>query len=267
MSASSLPFSTVLLGNLAIAAAIFGAGWLLSKVAFKQVAGMALKRTQDTMLARFLGSLAQWSVVAAAVIASLGRVGVETTSLVAILGSAGVAVGLALQGNLSNFASGVMVLVFRPITVGDTVTVAGHTGRVEDLGIFATTLVTPENNTIILGNSAVTKGPIVNFTRRGTRRGAVAVGVAYGSDLATVRAVLLAAAQASPHVLDDPGVSIVFTDLGASSLEFSVRCWSDSSSHGAMLDDVRSRIYDALAEAGIEIPYQTLVVHSPDGAA
>lgn len=264
MAAANLPFSTVLLGNLGIAAAIFVVGWLLSKVAFKQVAGMALKRTQDTMLARFLGSLAQWSVVAAAVIASLGRVGVETTSLVAILGSAGVAVGLALQGNLSNFASGVMVLVFRPITVGDVVTVAGHTGRVEDLGIFATTLVTPENNTIILGNSAVTKGPIVNFTRRGTRRGSIAVGVSYGVDLQAVRAVLVAAAEASPHVLAEPGVSVVFTELGSSSLQFSLRCWSDSATHGAMLDDVRSRVYDGLNEAGIEIPYPQIVVRQPD---
>lgn len=264
MSTEALSPYLVFAWDIATALAIFAIGWWLSKLAYKQVSAMAQKRAKDTMLSRFLASLAQWAVVAAAAITALGRVGVETTSLVALLASAGVAIGLALQGNLSNFASGVMLLVFRPLNVGDVVTAGGHTGTVEDVGIFASTLVTPENHTIILGNSVVMGGPIINYTKRGTRRGTVEVGVAYGADLQQVRAVLLAAAEGSEHTRDDPGVGIAFVNLGASSLDFAVHVWSLDESTNAyltMLDDVRSRIYDGLNDAGIDIPFSQIVVH------
>ncbi len=259
---SELLKSAMSLGWSAITAiVIFAVGWVISKRAYAYVLGLSQKRSKDPMLGRFLASLAQWGVIAAAGISALGRVGVETTSLVALLASAGLAVGLALKDNLANFASGVMILIFRPLSIGDTVVAAGCTGTVTDIGLFASTLVTPENHTIILPNSAVTGGPLTNFTRLGTRRGTVEVGVAYGSDLQAVRAVLLEAATGADQVLADPAPAVVFGNLGASSLDFKVQVWADADHYMPMLDQVRSRVYDGLNAAGIDIPFAQIVVH------
>ena len=247
--------------SIALAVAIFSVGWVVSKWVNRQVCLIAQKRSRDAMLGRFLASLAQWAVVSAAAIAALGKVGIETASLVALLASAGVAVGLALQGNLSNFASGVMILIFRPLEIGDLIQVGSFIGKVEDIGIFASTLVTPENNTVIVPNSQITGGVLTNFTRRGTRRASVDVGVAYGTDLQQVRAVLLTAAHESPLTLDEPAPAAIFVSLGASSLDFSLRVWATTDTFAAMQDDVRGRVYDHLNAAGIEIPFAQIVVH------
>ncbi len=250
--------------QIVLALAIFSVGWIVSKWVHRQVFLLGQKRSKDAMLGKFLANIAQWAVVAAATIAALGKVGVETTSLVALLASAGLAVGLALQGNLANFASGVLILVFRPIEIGDVITAGNFTGTVEDIGIFATTLVTPENNTVILPNSAITSAGLINFTRRGKRRAAIDFGVAYGSDLQRVRELCLEAAAASERVLADPAPGIVFVNMGASSLDFRVLVWADNPDFAAMQDDVRTRIYEALTAADIEIPFSQIVVHQAD---
>ena len=253
--------------SIVLAVVIFAIGWVASKWVNRRVFLIAQKRSRDAMLGKFLASIAQWAVVAAAAIAALGRVGIETASLVALLASAGVAIGLALQGNLSNFASGVMILIFRPLEIGDVVQVGGFIGKVDDIGIFASTLVTAENNTVIVPNSQITGGVLTNFTRRGSRRASVDVGVAYGTDLAQARDVLMKAAQACPFALEDPAPAIVFMNLGASSLDFSVRVWAKNDDFMAMQDDVRSRVYDDLNAAGIDIPFAQIVVHPAPGEA
>jgi len=245
------------------AIAVLVIGWMASKWAHRMSIGGLRSRGVDESLVRFLANMAQYTVLAAAVVSALGAVGIETASVIALLASAGLAVGLALQGNLANFASGVMILFFRPFTLADMVTVAGQTGVVEDIGLFATTLITADNKTIIVPNAQATGGVITNITRRGSLRGEVDVGVAYGSNLQHVEQVLLTAAGSAQTVLQDPAPAIAFTGMGASSLDFKVLVWSDSGDYLAMLHDVRHRVYRALEDAGIDIPYNQIVVRYP----
>lgn len=241
-------------------------GWVVAK----WIAALALrafrKRNMDEAVSRFLGSLVQYAVLAAAVIAALGTVGIETTSLVAILGSAALAVGLALQGSLSNFAAGVMVLLFRPFAIGDVVTVAGHTGTVDDIGLFATTLITPDNHRVVVPNAAVTGGSIVNLTVLGTRRGEVDVGVAYGCDPTKVMAILTTAAASVEGCLQDPAPAALVFGFGASSVDFKLRVWAKCADWGGVVAQTRIAVYEALNAAGIEIPFEQVVVHKADAA-
>ncbi len=254
-----------LIAGVVIAIAILVMGWIVAKITEKAIRKALGKAKTDEALGRFIGSLTRYAVLAATVIAALGAVGVQTTSVVAIFASAGLAIGLALQGSLANFASGVMILLFRPFALADFVTVGGNTGVVDDIGIFATTLVTPDNETIIVSNKAVTGGTIMNFTRRGTRRGSVDVGVNYGAKIEEVIPILEAAGKKSALTLDDPAPAVAFVNLGASSLDFKVLVWSKAADYLGMLHEVRTNVYDGLNAAGIEIPYQQIVVHQAEG--
>ena len=235
--------------------------WVMSRWAERFVVRTLGKKVDDKAVMHFVGGLVRYAVLAAGVIGALQAVGVETTSLVAILGTAGLAVGLALQGNLSHFASGVMILFFRPFSIDDVVTVAGHTGKVVEIGIFATVLHTPTNEKVIIPNGAIAGGSIVNITVLPRRRGTVSVGVAYGTDIKRAKEVLLAAANSVEFVLEDPAPAIANVGLGASSVDFGVHVWSENENYLAMLDGVRTACYDHLNEAGIEIPFNQIVVH------
>lgn len=250
-----------LIQNLSLAVIIFVVGWIASKWANSLTVKGLRKAKVDEALARFLSSMAQYLVLAATVITALGKVGVQTTSLVAILASAGLAVGLALQGSLANFSSGVMILFFRPFTLGDKVNAGGHTGVVEDIGMFASTMLTPDNEKIIIPNSAITGGSITNYTAQGTLRGHVAVGVAYGSDVGEILSLLEKAAAKPDTVLADPAPAVAFVDMGASSINFNVMTWSKAADYLDMLHDVRRAVYEDLNEANIDIPYDQIVVH------
>jgi len=247
--------------SVAIAIVIFAAGWLLSKWVHRLMLKAMRLRKLDEALVRFLAGILQYTVLAAALIAALGSVGVQTTSLVAIFASAGLAVGLALQGSLANFASGVMILLFRPFIIDDRVEISGHDGFVKDVGLFATTLVTLDNHVIIIPNSEITGSSIVNYTRKGVIRGCVDVGVAYGSDVAQAIAVLEKAAASVALTLDDPAPAIHFDGLGASSLDFKVFAWCQAIDLIPMTHQLRTAVYNALAEADIEIPFTQVVVH------
>jgi small conductance mechanosensitive channel len=257
----NLPLVVELAQGILLCVVILVLGWVAAKWAERLMQRSLERRMDNKAVARFLSGMARYAVLAAAVIGALNSVGIETTSLVALLGSAGLAVGLALQGNLSHFASGVMLLFFRPFQIDDVVTVAGHTGQVMDIGLFATTLHTPTGERIIIPNGAVAGSSIVNITVRGMRRGTVSVGVAYGADVEATRAVLLAAAKRCSLVLEDPAPAVGFANLSASSIDFNVHCWSRSADYLAMLDQVRVAVYDDLNAAGIEIPFNQIVVH------
>lgn len=244
-----------------IALAIFIAGWLVSKWTSALALRAFRKGKMDEALARFFAAMIQYAVIAFAVIAALDKAGVETTSLAAVLAAAGLAVGLALQGSLSNFASGVLLLVFRPFTIGDRVSTAGHSGKVADIGLFATTLSTPANERIIIPNASVTGDSIINHTSAGRIRASIGVGVAYGADIDHVLEVLRDAASSAEHVLDDPGPVVGFADMAASSLNFVVHCWAESDKGVLMQHNARKAIYEKLGEAGIEIPFDQLVIH------
>ena len=259
------PYAPLLVGAL-VAFLILAIGWIASKWARSLVLRAIKIKNLDEALGRFLSSIVQYLVLAAAVIAALGKVGVESTSLVAILGAAGLAVGFALQGSLSNFASGIMMLVFRPIDIGQRVTVAGHTGAVEEIGLFATTLGTPDNHTIIIPNSKITDDSIVNYAKKGVCRANVSIGVAYGTDMNKAMEAITAACRKSDLVLDDPAPSVAFDDFGASSLDLLARPWAKPGDFPAMQHNVRIAIYDELNAAGIEIPFSQIVVHQAETA-
>ena len=247
--------------NLALALAIFLVGWSIAKWVNQLILKVLRKRKLDESLARFLASLAQYGVLAATVITSLDHAGVPTTSFLAVLGSAGLAVGLALQGSLGHFASGVMLLIFRPFALTDVIETAGQTGTVTDVGLFSTTLVNLDNHRITIPNGAITSGTIVNFTALGHRRAQVSVGVSYGSDLTRVREILIRAIESCPTIRQDPAPAVVLAGLGASSVDFSVFVWCDVADYGKTLDSTRQAVYQALNDAHIEIPFNQLVIH------
>ena len=243
---------------------IFVVGSSVSKWVQRLVVDVVAKRGLDQALGNFFGAMARYAVLAAAVIAALGKVGVQTTSLVAIFASAGLAVGLALQGSLANFASGVMILFFRPFDLMDVITAAGTTARVMDIGLFATTMATPDHRTYVVPNAAIMGGTIINLSKEGRIRGSVDIGVAYGSDVAQVQQVCLAAAAKSPHVMKDPAPAFAFVNMGASSIDFQVHCFTTPDVLLDMLHDVRLNCYNDLGAAGIEIPYQTITLLKGD---
>lgn len=219
------------------------------------------KAKVDESLTGFLSSIVKYTVLAAAIIATLDQIGIKTTGLVAIFASAGLAVGLALQGSLSNFAAGTMILGFRPFKVGDIISAGGESGRVENIGIFTTTLLTLDNENIIVPNSAITGGSIHNYTSKDFRRVSTDIGVAYGEDLHKCEEVLLKSAAKTKNRLEEMEPDVFITGFGASSIDFNVRVYTENANYWAVLNDLRKQVYDGLNEAGIEIPFNQIVVH------
>jgi small conductance mechanosensitive channel len=235
-------------------------GWLVGKWASRVVHRGCNRAKLSEALARFLGSMARYAVLAAAVIAALGAVGIQTTSLIAVFATAGLAIGLALQGSLASFASGVMILFFRPFDLGDLVKIAGETGEVKDIGIFATTLLTANNETIIIPNAAVTSGNITNYTRVGTRRATIPVSVAYGTNLVKAHEVLLQAAQGCALVARAPAPGVALTGFAPSALEFTIVVWSKAADWVDVQDQVRRAVYESLNRAHFDIPFPRTIV-------
>jgi small conductance mechanosensitive channel len=258
--------------NIAFAIAIFIIGRIMAGATYSLVVRLIRKRNLDELIGRFVANIAKYTVLGFAIIAALERLGIQTTSIVAIFGAAGLAVGLALQGNLSNFASGVMLLVFRPFELGDVVTAAGHTGQVTDIGLFTSTFETPDNQKIIIPNAAITGSSIINLTTKGVRGQGVSIGVAYGTDLHEAGRVILEAVKSADLVLENPAPSVVCTGFGASSVDFLAKyCVTTEglTANGGHQHphNVRVAIYDALNAAGIEIPFEQIVLHHAEVAA
>ncbi len=254
------PYSRLIV-SAALALVIFIVGWIVAKWASYLVLKFLRKRDLDEAVARFLSKMLFYTVIAATLITALSMVGIEVTSLLALLGVAGLAVGLALRGNLSNFASGIMLLVLRPFVIGDRVRAAGHFGKIEEIGLFATTMRSFSNQTIIIPNAKLTSDSIVNDTSRDKLRGEISIGVAYGTDLNKAIEVLKGSAERCELVLADPAPKVVFQGFGASSLDCELRVWAGVDVLYAMLHDVRLAVYDDLNAAGIEIPFNQIVVH------
>jgi small conductance mechanosensitive channel len=195
------------------------------------------------------------------VIASIGALGIQTASLVAILGAAGLAIGLALQGSLGNFAAGVLMIIFRPYKLGDLVQVAETEGFVEEVDVFTTTLRLPDRTKIIIPNGQIMDAKIINYTDAENRRLDLVVGISYGADIDQARAVLLEAVKQSPFVIDEPAPAVSVASLGDSSVNLAVRPWIKAMDYAPASHEVTERIKKALDAAGISIPFPQRDVH------
>ena len=235
--------------------------WLAIKIAAKIQDITVRKLTArgfDETLAQFLGNMIKYGIAVMAALSCLSVFGIETTSFAAIIGAAGLAIGLAFQGSLSNVAAGVLLVTLRPYKTGDVITVAGQTGKVDAIGLLATTLDTPDNKRIIVPNSAILGGTIVNVTFHDSRRVDVSVGVDYGASMEQTRDTLLAAAQRVKGRSDVRPIQIVLVALGDSSVDWQVRIWCDTANYFAVLEEATNEIKLALDTAKIGIPYPTM---------
>jgi len=235
----------------------------------RMVAGWARKLTArgltrgdvDATLVPFVAKMVYYTVLAVVVIAALNRLGVATTSVIAIFGAAGLAVGLALQGTLANFASGVMLLLFRPFDLGDFVDVGGTTGTVQEIGIFSTTLKSPDNIKITVPNSRIYGATISNFNGYDTRRVDLVLGISYDDDIPTAMDTIRSIVTADERVLSEPEVLIAVANLGDSSVDLLVRPWCNTADYWGLKLDLTRRLKEGLEAAGCSIPYPQTDVH------
>ena len=252
---------TAFLSNLAAAIAAIVITLFASRFVKSWIAKLGFRYEQlDDTLFVFLSKFAQVVVLAVGSVFVLNSFGVQTTSIVALLGAAGLAVGLALQGTLSNFAAGIMLIVFRPFKRGDYVSVSGQSGTVKEISIFTTELGTPDNLQIIVPNGQVWGAPITNFSAYGTRRLDVTFGVAYASDLKQVEEVLAQIIAADARIHQDPVPVIKVSNLNQSSVDFVVRIWCDSSDLWTLRLDLNRQVKDSFDAQKIEIPFPTTTI-------
>jgi small conductance mechanosensitive channel len=224
------------------------AGWS------RRIVRRALVRAQvEPTLAPFVSGLVYWLVLAIVVVAVLGMVGVQTASLIAVFGAAGLAVGLALQGTLSNFASGVMLLLFRPFRVGDYIEAGGAVGTVEAIGMFSTTLNTPDNVKIIIPNSSVDGRMIKNYAANPTRRNDITLKVSPDDDIAVAIETVRKALAADERVLDQPEPFIGVSEISGASVSLEVRAWCRREDYGALRSDLMRALKERLEAAGCSI--------------
>jgi len=215
----------------------------------------------DATLIPFVASLIYYAVLAVVVIAVLSLFGIQTTSLIAVLGAAGLAVGLALQGTLSNFAAGVMLLIFRPFKVGDFVEVGGVAGSVVTVNIFSTVMKTPDNIMITVPNSQVWGGTIKNYNGFDTRRIDLVMGISYGDDIQVAMDTISRIVNADERVLADPAPKIAVSNLGDSSVDLVVRPWCSGADYWNVRFDLTHQLKEGLEAAGCSIPYPQQDVH------
>jgi small conductance mechanosensitive channel len=218
----------------------------------------------DEMLFTFLGSIARYALLIFAGIFILARFGIQTASLVAVIGAAGLAIGLALQGTLANLAAGVMLVIFRPFKIGDFVELGGFSGTVKGVSLFTTELATPDNVQIILPNGQVFGAAIKNYSFHDTRRVDLVFGVSYGSNLKVAEEILRKLMDADDRILTSPEAFLKVTNLGDSSVDFTMRVWVDADDYWDVKFDLTRQAKDALDAGGIEIPFPTTTVMRAD---
>jgi small conductance mechanosensitive channel len=252
--------------NVAIAAAILVIGIWVAKRVRSIAEGIMNKRGTDGMLSSFFGSIIYILLVAFITIAALGQLGIQTTSLVAIMGAAGLAVGLALQGSLANFASGVMIIAFRPFKEGDFIEAGGATGVVEGIQMFSTQMRTGDNKLIIIPNSNITGSNIVNYSAKDTRRVDLVFGIGYDDDIKKAKDVLQELVDADERILKDPATVIAVSELADCSVNFVVRPWVNSADYWGVYWDLTEAVKIRFDKEGISIPYPQQDVHMHQAA-
>ena len=244
-----------------IALAIFYVGRMVVGIIVGVIGKILRKQEVDEMLVRFVLSIARWLLLLFVIIAALSQLGIDTTSLIALLGAAGLAIGLSLQSSLSNFASGVMIIVFRPFSKGDFVEAGGATGVIDYITIFTTTMTTPDNKEIIIPNGSVMGGNITNYSARPTRRVDMVFGISYDDDIRQAKALLEEIIAADPRVLADPAPLIVVGELADSSVNFLVRPWVNAADYWGVYWDTTETVKLKFDAAGLSIPYPQMDLH------
>lgn len=247
--------------NLLAAILIFVIGKWIAKFITKKTKKIMESRKVDPALISFATNMIYFMLLIAVVLAAVQKVGFQTTSLVAVLGAAGLAVGLALQGSLSNFASGVLIIIFRPFGIGDVITAGGVTACVKEIGVLVTIMATPDNKKIIMPNSAIMAGAITNITAFDTRRVDMTVGVGYSDDLDKVANIIEEVIAADERILKDPAVTIAVSELADSSVNFVVRPWVNKADYWGVFFDFQKNIKQRLDREGVSIPFPQQDVH------
>ncbi len=228
--------------------------WVIKKI-LKGTKKVMSKKDYDESLQQFLLNLLGWILKIILIVVVLGAVGVETTSFAAILAAAGLAIGLALQGSLGNFAGGVLIMIFKPIKIGDLIEAQGEIGVVKEIEIFTTKLTGLSNREIIIPNGSLSNGNIINYSTEGTRRVDLTFGVGYDSDIKKTKEVLMQVLTAHPKVLQAPESTVNVSELADSSINFAVRPWCKTEHYWDVYFDITENVKEALDKAGIEIPY------------
>ena len=247
--------------NIFFALAIFIVGRWVAKILIKLLRKGLGKADMDPILVNFVASIVSSLLLLFIIIASLNQLGVDTTSLIAIFGAAGLAIGLALQGSLQNFASGVMLIIFRPFKTGDFVEAGGTSGVVESISIFTTIMGTGDKRGVIVPNGAIYSGTITNYSARETRRVDMVFGIGYGDDIKKAKQILQQVLDQDERVLKDPAALVAVGELADSSVNFNVRPWVKSADYWSVKFDLTEKVKLAFDENKISIPFPQMDVH------
>ena len=253
--------------NIALALVVFVVGKWLAGTLTRVVISLLKKSRMDDILISFVTSIVKTLLMLFVTIAALNQLGVDTTSLIALLGAAGLAVGLALQNSLQNFAAGVMLIVFRPFKAGDFVELAGVSGVVENIGIFSSVLRTGDNRELIVPNGVIYGGIITNYSKRSTRRVDMVFGIDYSDDLKQAKELLRTIILADERVLPEPEPVIAVSELADFSVNFIVRPWVKNADYWPVLWDTTEKVKLEFDAQGLSIPYPQMDIHIPKGGA
>ena len=247
--------------KIGLALVIFVVGRWVAKLVANGVDKGLKKAGVDSTLTHFLHNVVYAALLVAVIIAAVDQLGVNTTSFMAILGAAGLAIGLALQSSLSNFSSGIMLILFRPFKAGDFIEAGGTLGTVEQINVFNTVMKTGDNREIIVPNAQIFGGTITNFSARATRRIDLIIGIGYDDNIAKARQIINDILKADERVLEDPAPVILVMDLGASSVDLAVRPWVRGEDYWTTRSDLLENIKTSLEDGGCSIPYPQQDVH------
>lgn len=260
-----LGFLTDFGGKLIIALLVFVIGFWLVRLLVRLLGKSRLMK-KDPTVAKFLSGAVRISLNTLVIVTAIGILGVPMSSVIAVIASAGVAIGLALQGALSNFAGGIMILIFRPFRIGDFVDAGGYSGTVKEIGIFYTVMTTPDNREVTIPNGTITGTSVVNYSVNDTRRVDLTVSVAYGSDVDRVQQVLLEEASKQSLALTDPAPFVRLAKQNESALDFTVRVWTKKEDYWTVHFNLLEAVQKRLEAEKIEIPFPQLDVHVKNGS-
>ena len=247
--------------NLISALVVFVFGRWLARLVVKALSNVMKRAKVDETLVNFLGNVIYVALLVVVIIAALDRLGVNTTSVLAVFATAGLAVGLALKDSLSNFAAGVMLIIFKPFKVGDFIEAGGTAGTVEEIRIFSTIMRTPDNREITIPNGQIYSGMIINVTARETRRIDLMFGIGYGDDLAKARELIWGVINGDERILKDPEPAVALAELADSSVNIAVRPWVKTADYWAVRSDILEKVKLAFDNNNISIPYPQRDVH------